>query len=636
VCGIAGSVAFDRVDRDEMLAEVARMVAAVRHRGPDGEGIWRDDDLPVCLGHRRLSIIDLSPSGAQPMESLDGSSIITINGEIYNYVELRQDLEAKGCRFRGTSDTEVLLRAYEAWGIEEALTRARGMFSFAIWDRTRQVLHLARDRAGKKPLYYWRTPTRLSFASEMKALVGQRGIRLTLDQQAMWHYFSLGYVPGPRTIYNEIAEVPPGHRAEVTLAGGLSVVPYWSLPTVRTEAPSMPEAVSQAEHLLSEAVRLRLRADVPVGVFLSGGIDSGLLTALAAATAGEVRTFTVSVPDRTMDEAPMAELVARRYGTRHTVLDVDPDIRSLLPTIAAAYDEPFGDASAIPTYAIAEAASRHVKVVLNGEGGDELFGGYRRHQAMRHLDRLNRLGFGVTRPLVRRGMGLLPSPETPRSSYGLLHRFLRGSAEARNRGELYVNWSTDGFTEDEKLDLFDGSVAHLEPTPAFLSGEVTNPGSSALADILQLDFTSSLADCLLVKLDIASMAHGLEARCPFLDQELIEWSFSLKTRSLVPRGGGKPLLRSMAERYLPEPLVRAPKRGFEIPVQDWLDGPLKDLMWDACIDSSGSLDSLIGQKRLRSFLGKETAMEPARWSRRAWLLLMFAMWDNNANRLSVS
>jgi asparagine synthase (glutamine-hydrolysing) len=623
MCGIAGVLSRHARDRDAATMELNVMAAAIAHRGPDHQGCWTSDDARGGLSHRRLSIIDLSDAGRQPMRSASGRFQISFNGEIYNYIELAAELRAAGVTFGTASDTEVLLAGFERWGVVKTLEKVAGMFALGLWDHHRNRLTLARDRAGKKPLYISRDGDRLYFASEIKALraVGRGG---NIDREALHHYLSLGYIPGPRTIYDGITEIGPGTVVEFAESLAAEVTRYWEYPAGETEPVDFEAAVTETQSRLREAVRLRLRADVPVGVFLSGGIDSGLLVALAAAESRHrLRTFTISFGAKRFDESEGALAVAKRYDTDHTLIRVEPDVEALVPIIAAAYDEPFADPSAIPTYVVAGAAAQHVRVVLNGEGADELFAGYRRAWAARAMERFNFVPRGVAAGLH----GVLPAPRAHRSKYAFAHRFLAGLGAPL--GERYIAWSSDGFTELEKRSLYRDAPA-VPSTPERLVHGLRSRGE--LERFMELDFRTGMTDCLLPKMDIASMAHGLEARCPFLDQRVIEWAARLP-RSVIFKGREtKPVLRALAAQLLPAEIVAAPKRGFEIPLADWIDGDLGALVRDTISSRQGIIDSLFERPVLSSLIDAKATGDRERRAKLLWILTMLGQWDQSARR----
>jgi len=611
MCGIAGI--WGQPDDARLRA----MAAALAHRGPDDEGYWTQPSAGLGLVNRRLSIIDL-PGGRQPITNEDGSVVTVFNGEIYNYRELRDELAGQGHTLRSTSDTEVIVHLYEELG-PDFVTRLRGMFALAVWDDRQRQLLLARDRAGKKPLYYAQTPDEFCFASEIKGLVATHDGSLDIDRQALLDYLAWMVVPAPRTIYRQVRMVPPGHVLIVRDREVIASRPYWRLAYGPKERLSDREAVERIDGLLREAVRLRLRSDVPVGVFLSGGIDSGLITAMAAQEAGgPVTTLSIGFEEGAFDERPLARQVADRYGTKHHELVVRPDARTLLPKIAAAYDQPFADSSAIPSYCVAEAARPLVKVVLNGDGGDEVFAGYRRHVAAWLESGARWLPQGIWRAAARR----LPRPGSFRTAYAFLHRLARGlSLQPQER---YLAWAVDGMTADTVEGLASSDWWRgLEP-PSRVAGEGTGTGLDAM---LARDFGVVLPNELLVKMDIATMAHGLEARSPLLDHVLVEAVARFPERLKLHDFQTKPLLRRLARRYLPAAVCRAPKRGFEIPRLDWLRGPLREMRDDVILSRFSLLSELFKRDRLEGLVRHCAGLDPARWATQVWILLMLGLWD---------
>lgn len=633
MCGIAGVVYREPREPGELAATGRKMARALAHRGPDGEGVWIDPGGRVVLAHRRLAIVDLSADGHQPMHDETGRRIIVYNGEIYNHPELRSELGNAGAHLRGHSDTEVLQAALREWGHERALGKCIGMFAFAEWDAGLQRLLLARDRAGKKPLYLYSEPGAVWFASEIKSLIAGMGRKPPLQPEAIHHYLTLGYIPAPMTAYQGITELSPGSWALLSNDLSWRSGTYWMLPEAASGArrPNEDDVVEEIDRLLSDAVRLRLRADVPVGIFLSGGIDSGLLTAMAARHASEpVRTFTVVFGEGEVDEREMAAEVSARYQTRHEAILLSPNVRDLLPRVARAFDEPFADPSALPTFAVAEAAAASVQVVLNGEGADELFGGYRRALAIRHLFGTLGAPLRVLPPFAVRAVnGALPTPRGHRGSYAFAHRLIRG-AEA-SPASRYILWTSDGFDEEEKRILYGGATRY-RPTTSVLEERIGVSGTSR-GDIafMSTDFVVGMGDCLLTKIDIATMAHGLEGRSPFLDHRVIELARSLDPRVLIPGLSTKYLLRRLAVRYLPQSVVRAPKRGFEIPLVRWMSHELRTFVHEVCLDPGGLLGELFDRRALeRALLSPGTRIDPGGQAKRLWNLLMLALWDHEA------
>jgi asparagine synthase (glutamine-hydrolysing) len=565
------------------------------------------------------------------MLGTSGSTVITYNGEVYNYLELREQLLADGLEFRGTSDTEVLLALYEKHG-SDFVRRLRGMFAFALWDGMARQLLLARDRLGKKPLYYCRVGPRLYFGSEIKAILAGLGGCPEMDLAALEEYLTFGFIGGERTIYRGICELQPGCLLVATAPGDIRVTRFWK-PDWRSKRPRhLQDAVDEADRLLTEAIRLRLRADVPVGIFLSGGIDSGLITAITAKNLGRrCLTFSVGFEDATFDERPLARQVAQGYGTDHHEIVLRPDVASLIPKLAWHHDEPFADPSAIPAFAVASEARKQVKVVLNGDGGDELFAGYRRHLAAALATRLGRwVPAGALRQAAGMALACLPRPASFRSPYALCHRFLRGLSG--NGTEGMTAWFTEGFTVQETRALY--------RDPPFPEGSTDPLGTmiapweplSHLDRALGLDLIWHLPGTLLVKMDIATMAYGLEARSPFLDHELVEWACALPEPVRLPGlSSTKPILRTLARRYLPPSVVEAPKRGFEVPLNRWLRQDLREMRDDLILSADGLACRLFHRSKLERVLaGREE--EPGRWAQRVWTLLMLAAWERYAAR----
>jgi asparagine synthase (glutamine-hydrolysing) len=630
MCGIAGIISRESSDRELRSNQLEAMLGAILHRGPDGHQIWSEGQGYASLAHCRLAILDLSPAGAQPMHLADRRLALVFNGEIYNYVELRRELAtSEGVQFEGHSDTEVLLNALCHWGVDSTLKRLVGMFAFALWDGAARTLHLVRDRVGKKPLYYCNDGMRFYFASEIKAFKAA-GLAREYTHESVYHYLSLGFVPSPDTIYTGIHEVMPGHRLRVDAKLQVEGTRYWAFPMGDRKHLSLEEATEETEARLIDSVKLRLRSDVPVGVFLSGGIDSGLITAIAAQNSpNPIRTFTVSVASKQFDEALLARQVADRYGTDHHELRLTSDVAELLPVMVNTYDQPFADPSALPTLAIARETSHHVKVVLNGEGGDELFGGYRRHQAAKHFAGLAAWGGNLAFKLASAAAPAMPKPAGFRTPYSFLYRFLNGLDTDPFR--RYLAWSTDGFKDSEKRDLFRDRGIGIPPTETYLAERFAHlKGLGPLDHFMNLDFELGMAECLLAKIDRATMAYGLEGRSPFLDHRMVEWAGSIDRRSLLRGPLSKPILRSVARRYLPENLVGAPKRGFDLPMIEWTQKSLRGMAMDLCLSGNGIAADMFDREILRGVLENRAALDAERWAKRVWLLLMLELWGRSA------
>jgi asparagine synthase (glutamine-hydrolysing) len=567
MCGIVGLISAEARPADRAHLEAMR--DTLSHRGPDDLGVWWSPDGRVGLGHRRLAIIDLSPAGHQPMPAAGGRLQIVYNGEIYNYRELRQRLEGRGRTFRSSSDTEVILEAFDAWG-GEALTAFNGMLALALYDLRSEQLWLARDRAGEKPLFYWRSDDRLYFASELKALLAHPDVPRTLDVEALDFYLAYGYVPGDRCILRGIRKLPQGHRLTLDLrTNAVTVEPYWALPTPGQEARDERELTEELEVLMLESVRLRLTtADVPVGILLSGGLDSSLVTALAARVSTQpVRTFTVTFPGHAaFDEAAHAQLVASAVGARHTELPLEPDSADLLGELARHFDEPIADSSMVPTLQVSKLIRRHATVALGGDGGDELFAGYPHYDWIQRQAQWRRwLPAGVRR------MTSAAASRLPLGTRGRNH--LIGLVDGTPWSIAHVNMYFDART---RARLLRPEIQRALPGPAlpeqFKAGQCDD--RSPLAQAMAVDFRTYLVDDLLVKVDRASMAASLEVRCPWLDHRVIEFAFSQVPDTLrIGNGERKILLRRLARRLLPAAFDVDRKQGFSLPLDAWFNGP---------------------------------------------------------------
>jgi asparagine synthase (glutamine-hydrolysing) len=622
MCGIAGVLYADH-DRPVDPAILKAMADRIAHRGPDAEGYWAEPGLG--LAHRRLSIIDLD-GGDQPIGNEDGSVQVVFNGEIYNYQELRRDLLARGHRLRTRSDTEVLVHLYEDHG-ERLVERLRGMFAFALWDRARRRLLLARDRLGIKPLYVSRGADALAFASEPKALLAHPGVGREVDAEALEDYLAFGFVPGPRSIFRGIEKLPPGHV--LAFGPGLSGAPrrYWRLglaPEEGTTADDWSEAVRAK---FEEAVRLHLIADVPVGAFLSGGIDSGAVVAAASgASADPLRTFSIGFREAAFSELPHARELAERVGARHEEQVVTPDAASLLDELARYYDEPFADPSAIPTFLVARLAARSVKVALSGDGGDEAFGGYARYAHDLWEAALRRRLPGALRA---RALGPL-ARAWPKADW--LPRPLRAKTLLTNltldEAGAYAN-TLQLCRAPGRRQLIAGRVAERlnghDPSGIIRAHHATAPAGDALGGMIAADVATLLPDDFLVKVDRASMAHGLEVRPPLLDHELLELAARIPSRWKVRDGEGKWIFKRACRGLLPDSVLRRKKQGFEMPIDAWLRGPLRPMFETAVLDRNARVGDLVDQ-------GSARALYRAHLSGRGchggvlWSLLVLARW----------
>ena len=643
MCGIAGLM-MPGGSQAWLADRVASMTAALTHRGPDEQGTWTDSGAGLALGHTRLSIIDLSPTGRQPMVSASGRYVIVFNGEIYNFQEMRVALLAEGAVLRGRSDTEVLLAAIDSWGIDKSMHRSAGMFAFGLWDRIDRCLTLVRDRCGEKPLYYGQVGAVLAFGSELKSFRALPGWPNPIDPTGLALFFRHGCIPSPHTIHTGIQKLAPGeliqfnHRAELTRR-----TRYWNYSDVarqRREELSDQEAIDELDRLLRASVHRCMISDVPLGAFLSGGLDSAAVVSLMQAQSTvPVNTFTIGFRESGYDEAGLARSIARHLGTRHTEVYVSPeDALAVVPSLPTIYDEPFADSSQIPTYLVSKVARRDVVVSLSGDGGDELFGGYNRHTWGADLWR-NAARF----PLPLRRVFGAALTAVPGSSWDRLILALGAVLPRRLRpfspGDR-IHKLAGLFAAQDADDLYRRMVTHWAVAPVSGAADAMTPDAWPLATIpgaglaermMLSDLGGYLPDDVLVKLDRASMAVSLEARAPFLDHELVEFAWRLPEQLKIRSGQGKWILRQLLARYLPKSLFERPKMGFAIPVDAWLRNPLRD--WaEAMLDPSrlGS-HGLLDTEAIRR-CWHEHVIEGRQRQAQLWDVLMFQAWYEESFR----
>jgi asparagine synthase (glutamine-hydrolysing) len=622
MCGLAGIASSDPRQRPDETA-VRAMGEALAHRGPDDAGLHVGDG--IGLASRRLAILDLSPSGRMPMASDDGAVLLALNGEIYNFIELREDLKRRGARFRTGGDTEVLLRLYLAHGID-CLHRLIGMFAFALWDSRRRTLFLARDRIGVKPLRYRVAPDGIHFASELRGLLAEPGYAPELDPEGIHHALALRFCPRPSSVYAGIEQVPPGHVL-VYEQGSARLQRYWSIPEA---APSNDRLGTLAERhvaLMDDAVRLRLRSDVPVAVLLSGGLDS---TAVAhhmrRNRTRSLRAFTLGFPEPDYDERPRARETARLYGIEHHEIELAAVSLDELETMIRHFDMPFADPSAVPAWQLSREVAKHVKVALVGDGGDELFGGYDRYRAHLVADRFGWLPGLISRTPFDALLEALSSERTRRNLPGRLRRLLEGwELPARERNALWMaNPGARRITRLYQPD-FAARVAGIDPTRAL--GRIPNAWGAPdlLASLLRADQERTLPDDLLVKADLTSMAFGLELRSPFLDHRVVEFAATVPAHLKVRAGRGKWFLRRVYRGRVPDSVLRARKAGFGMPIDHWFRGDLH----------AAAADLLLGAgARSRDYLNREAVAAVLKIHRSGqrnydemiWTLLVLEIW----------
>jgi asparagine synthase (glutamine-hydrolysing) len=620
MCGICGVVASSaRPQADE--ATIRRMCRTLSHRGPDSEGYYCDEQ--AMLGMRRLSIIDLE-TGEQPVTNEDRSLWLVFNGEIYNYREIRRELQERGHEFASKGDSEVLVHAYEEYG-DQCVDHLNGMFAFAIWDVRRRRLLLARDRLGIKPLYYLLDGDSLMFGSELKALLAHPRMRREIDPVALDHFLTLEYVPGPRTIFKDARKLPPGYR--LIFADGVArLEQYWDVP-FRPPLADERVAIEMLAGLLKDAVRMQLVSDVPLGIFLSGGLDSSTVVACASQAATErLRTFSIGFSDETYNELPYARAVASRFGTEHHEEIQRPDIAALAEQLVAHMDEPFADFSIFPTFLVSKLASQSVKVVLSGDGGDELFGGYDAYVAQQ-VDRYYRWMPEVLRERAAPAlMDLLPPQPAKKGFINKAKRMVEGGALPPQL--QHTRWMMF-LSDDDKARLYRPdlrSTVNGNSAAAILLGHFDRAaGWDSLAQEQYVDIKTYLVDDILTKVDRMSMAPSVEARVPLLDHRIVEFAVNLAPRLKLNRGQRKVALRRAMRPYLPDIVLNKPKQGFSIPLKHWLSGPLQPLMRDLLAPDSVRRRGYFQPETVSAWM-QEHVDSRRNHSHRLWALMVFELW----------
>jgi len=641
MCGLTGFL-DSPAPREKLIAKVTRMADTLAHRGPDDSGAWVDEEAGIALGFRRLSVIDLSPAAHQPMESGDGRYVVVFNGEIYNHCDLRAEMKHRGVRFRSTSDTEILLECAAAWGPEATFPKLWGMFAIALWDCKDRVLFLARDRVGKKPLYYSASGGTFLFASELKALRAHPEFDAAVNRDALSAYLRFGYVPTPLSIYSSVKKLLPGHYAMVRAGHPISLIQYWNPLKVISEGLhhqltlTESEAAGALESLLRDAVRRRMIADVPLGALLSGGVDSSTVVALMQQESSRpVRTFTIGFAEAGYNEAKAAKAVAKHLGTDHTELYVTPEeTQSVIPLLPQLYDEPFADSSQIPTFVVCKLARKNVTVSLTGDGGDETLCGYTRYGLAQNIWKIERATPLFTRRLVAQKIRripvdrldmlykqlewLLPNGWHQSLPGDKIHK-LAGLMEATNPDDLYKHIVSQWKNPDELV------IGGNEPKTLLDDVALRKSFPDFTQRMMFMDLCTYLPDDILVKVDRASMGVSLEIRSPFLDHRVVEWAWKLPPGFRQRHGQSKWLLRQILHKYVPPSLMERPKMGFGVPIGPWLRGNLRD--W---------AEDLLSETRIRQggFLNPEPIRKA--WTEhlsgfqkeehRLWSVLMFQAW----------
>jgi asparagine synthase (glutamine-hydrolysing) len=590
------------------------MASVINHRGPDDEGIYVKNN--VGLAHKRLSILDLSPAGHQPMNNEDGSIWIVFNGEIYNFLDLREELQKKGHTFRSRTDTETIIHLYEEKGVE-CVHDLRGMFAFAIWDENKKRLFCARDRAGKKPFVYAHTEDGLVFASEIKSLLRDPALKRNLDYSAIHHYLTYQYVPSPLSIFKDIKKLPPAHVL-IYEGGDLTIKRYWSLSyQKKLHLSSVGEYGEQFRDLFQEAVKIRLRSDVPLGAFLSGGIDSSLVVAVMSRLMNQpVKTF----------EVAFARIIAEKYETDHHEFTVKPDAVSILPQLVWHYNEPFADSSAIPTYYVSKMTRDFVTVALNGDGGDESFAGYERYVADKLADYYRRVPPFIREGIIRRVVDTLPHSTNRRNFFRRLKRFVKGISEPPER--RYVRWICF-FDNEMKGDLYTPSFKdlnrELDSVDLTVKWYERADAEQFLDRTLFVDVMSYLPEDLLVKVDIASMAHSLEARSPFLDHKVMEFAALLPPNLKLRGMETKFLLKDTLSDIVPQEILQRKKMGFGVPLDVWFRNDLKEMAYDVLLDQKSIERGYFRKEYVLQMLDDHVSKRYDH-SYRIWALLFLELW----------
>lgn len=622
MCGICGLV-YNDAARPAAVESLAAMNAAMLHRGPDDEGFWTEG--PVGLGHRRLSIIDLSPAGRQPMSNEDGSLRLVFNGEIYNFPELRQSCLDRGHRFHSHTDSEVLLHLYEDFG-DAMLDRLNGMFAFALWDQRRRRLLLAVDRLGKKPLRYSQGPWGLAFASEVPPLLALPEVSRDVDERALWHYLTLGYIPAPMTGFREVHKLPAAHRM-IYENGTVRLERYWQL-----DFSSKREQPEEAWHeeilaLLEDAVKIRMISDVPLGAFLSGGVDSSAIVALMARHSSRpVRTFSIGFPEERFNELPAARAIAEMFSTEHREMIVRPSAMEILPKLVEAYAEPYADSSALPSYYLAQVTRQHVTVALNGDGGDENFAGYERYSLFETVERRTAPARALRLSPLFFGLARAAAPLNSRLAFRLN---LAADLSSRHFPRRYLRF----------INAFDNWAKARLVSPAFLSAHAAAPtlellerrmdepfaGSHPLDRMMYFDIMEYLPYDLLVKVDVATMAHSLEGRSPLLDYRMLELSTRIPPALKLRNGEKKSLFKRALLRILPKEHLERPKMGFGIPIHDWFRGELKELAWETLTAPRVGQRGILRPEAVRRMLLDHFAGRSSEGVR-IWTLLFLELW----------
>lgn len=642
MCGITGF--YSRQTQQEALnSDLQMMVDALRLRGPDDHGLWVSQQDNLALGHRRLAILDLSPLGHQPMHSNNDRFVIVFNGEIYNYLDIRNDLINLGAKFKGHSDTEVILAAFEHWGVEKSLKKFNGMFAFALWDKKDKKLTLARDPIGEKPLYYGFQAGNFYFGSELKAICANPKFKPILNQDALALFFRFNYIPAPHSIYKNIYKLKPGTFIEFDLAklnqenfeNLNQATTYWSINLQPDKITDYKSAQDSLEDLLIDAVKIRMISDVPIGAFLSGGVDSSCVVALMQKLSSKpIKTFAIGFEEKIYNEAEYAKSVAQHLGTDHTECYVSSkDAMGVIPLLSSIYDEPFSDSSQIPTFLVSKLARQKVTVSLSGDGGDELFAGYSRYGWANSIDNYTKFLPRIIKLILAQGLRSVPRPiwqilspiigpiiksDLHTSKLDYVAQRLAQFLSVKDRADLYqclmTHW--DGATS---------LVYNSRQTETIFASAMNHKDLTFSQQMRLSDMLAYHPDDILVKLDRASMAVSLESRVPFIDPRIVDFSFRLPDDFLIKNKQKKWILKQILYKYVPKELIDRPKKGFSVPINTWLAGPLRDWAEDLLSEKALTQDGILNPKLVREkwdqFINKKLA-----WDQLLWDVLIFQNW----------
>ena len=645
MCGIAGFLNFKQTQTQDTLISLGKKMSdTLIHRGPDDFGIWVDEKDGICLAHRRLAILDLSPLGHQPMVSQSKRYVLIFNGEIYNYMEIRKDLESKNCNFKGHSDTEVMLSAFETWGRFESLKIFTGMFAIALWDHKEKQLYLVRDRLGKKPLYYGFMGNTFLFGSELKALKTHPEFQKRINRNALTAFLRYSCIPTPYSIYENIYKLPSGNVLTLNPQKGwnqIELTSYWSFQEIAQKNRDLPfhnneaEAVEELETLIKDAVKIRMYSDVPLGAFLSGGIDSSLVTALMQSQSEiPIKTFTIGFQESGYNEAPYAKEIARHLGTNHTEFYLSPkDAMDVIPILPVLYDEPFADPSQIPTYLVSKLAKHQVTVALSGDGGDEIFVGYNRYLIAKNMrGKIFRLPIPLKK-IFSIGMTKI-SPQPINSLFSSFSRFNLPFLKEERPGEK-LHKLAQILTVSSCEEMYYQLVSHWKDPEAividgkepftYLKTVQWNSKMSCVEKMMAWDTLTYLPDDILAKVDRASMGVSLEVRAPLLDHRVVEYAWNLPEAQKIKQKETRWILRKILYQYVPKELIERPKMGFGLPIGEWLRGPLREWSESLINEQKIKNENFFQPKPIRE-KWEEHLSKKRNWYDLLWNILMFEAW----------